>query len=52
MAATVEPRARESVGRSGAAFRVAGTLRNHRTLWVGILYVIAISVVLAFVARL
>jgi hypothetical protein len=30
MATTVEPHARESAGRSGAASRLAGILRNHR----------------------
>ena len=52
MATTVEPFAREFIGRSGAASRLAGTLRNYRTLCLGILYVVAIGVVLAFVARL
>jgi hypothetical protein len=37
---------------NGAGSRFAGSVGNHRTLYAGILYVIAISAVLAFVARL
>lgn len=52
MATTIETHAREFVGHKGAASRLARSVRNHRTLCVGILYVIAISAVLAFVAKL
>ena len=52
MATTIETHAREFVGRNGAASRLAGSVLNHRTLCVGILYVIAISAILALVANL
>lgn len=51
MATTVQVRVGDSVNRKWATSRVAGNFRNHPTLCVGILYVITIIVVLAFVAR-
>ena len=52
MATTIEPQARDVVVRNGAASKLAESVRNHRTVCLGILYVTAIIVILAFVARL
>lgn len=52
MATTVELHAREAVGRNDVASKLAESVRNHRTVCLGILYVTAIIVILAFVARL
>lgn len=52
MATTIEPVLGAPAGRNGPRSRLAESVRIHRTLCIGILYVIAISVILAFVARL
>ena len=52
MATTTEVQAGELVARQRATSRIGRNLRNHRTLCVGILYLITIIVVLAIVARL
>jgi hypothetical protein len=52
MATATEGYAGEFVARKRATSRVAGSFRNHRTLCVGIFYVVTIVVVLALVARL
>ena len=52
MATTIEPLPGAPVGRNSPGSRLAESVRIHRALCVGILYVIAISVILAFVARL
>ena len=52
MATMIETDARQFAGRDGAGSRLTGSVRKHGTLYVGILYVIAISAVLAFVAKL
>jgi len=51
MATTIEMHAVELVARPREMSRVAAGFRNHRTLCTGVLYVIAIMVVLALVAR-
>ena len=51
MATTIRTHAREWVGRNRVGSRLAGAVGNHLTLCVGILYVFAISIILAFVAR-
>jgi t-SNARE complex subunit (syntaxin) len=52
VATTTEVHAGELAARWHAKSRIAGNLRNHRILCVGVLYVITIIVVLAFVTRL
>ncbi len=52
MATRLEVHADELVERKRAVFGVAKWFRNHRTLGAGILYALAITAVLAFVARL
>jgi hypothetical protein len=52
MATTIEVQAGEFVARKRVTSRAAGSFRDHRTLFAGILYMIAIIVVLAAVARL
>lgn len=52
MATTIQTHAREFVRRNGAASRLGRIVPNHRTLCIGILYIIAISAVLALVAKL
>jgi hypothetical protein len=52
MATTTEVHAGELVARKRAMSRVGRSFRNHRTLRVGILYLITIIVVVACAARL
>lgn len=52
MATPIEPLPGAPAGRNGLGSRLAESVRIHRTLCLGILYIIAISAVLAFVARL
>ena len=52
MPKTTELEVCELIGRKRTASRLAQSARNHQTLCTAILYVVAICVVLAFVARL
>ena len=42
----------EGGARSGGASQAAQSPRHHRTLWIGVLYVVTIIVVIAFAAKL
>jgi hypothetical protein len=49
MARTMETHASEPIERNSA--RVAESIGQHRTFWLGVLYVLTITAVLAFVTR-
>ena len=52
MATTIEVRVRELVARNRATSRAAECIGSHKTLCIGILYVITIVAILAVAARL